>query len=80
MQQKQILKMQNNTSKNTSKFAKEVHVASLKSEAYKLDINRLLPVPVDLSKPSDVVKMLLKKMYVMPRLKILKIKVSTLPT
>ena len=32
------------------------HWASLKAEVYQLDINELVPVPVDLSKVSDVVK------------------------
>ena len=73
---------------DTSKFAKKVDLASLKSNLHKSDIDKfnnvlsnlsnlkskvdkldvdklVVPVPVDLSKLSDVVKMmLLKKMYV----------------
>ena len=44
-------------------------------EVDKLDVDKLVPVPVDLSKLRDVVNMmLLKKMYIMLRSKILKIK------
>ena len=47
----------------------------MKSKVDKLDVDKLVPIPVDLSKLSDVVKMmLLKKMYIMLRSKILKIK------
>ena len=46
----------------TSRFALKSNLTSLKTEVDKLDIDRLVPVPVDLSKLSDVVKiMLLKK-------------------
>ena len=39
-------------------------LSSLKTEVDKLDIDKLVPVPVDLSKLSDVVKtMLLTKLY-----------------
>ena len=39
-------------------------MASLKSEVDKLDIDKLVPVPVDLSKLSDVVKKdVVKKLY-----------------
>ena len=49
---------------NTSSFALKSNLASLKTEVDKLDIHKLVPVPVDLSKLSDVVKMkLLKKLY-----------------
>ena len=41
---------------NTSSFALKANLASLKTEAYKSDIEKLMPVPVDLSKLSDVVK------------------------
>ena len=48
--------------------------SSLKSKVDKLDVEKLVPVPVDLSKLFDALKiMLLKKMYIMLRLKILKI-------
>ena len=46
---------------DTSKLAAESDLASLKAEINKLDINKLVPVPVDLSKVSDVVKMMLLK-------------------
>ena len=47
----------------------------MKSKVDKLDVDKLVPIPVDLSKLSDVVKMmLLKKMYIMLKSKILKIK------
>ena len=49
---------------HTSSFALKSNLASLKTEVDKLDIHKLVPVPVDLSKLSDVVKMkLLKKLY-----------------
>ena len=41
---------------DTSSFALKSNLASLKTEVNKLDINKLVPVPVDLSKLSDVVK------------------------
>ena len=48
---------------DTSSFALKANLASLKTEVDKLDIDKLVPVPVDLSKLSDVVKtMLLKKL------------------
>ena len=51
------------------------------SKVYKLDVDKLLPVTIDLSKLSDVVKMmLLKKMYVKLRKNILNIKDLTLLT
>ena len=54
---------------------------NLKSKVDKLETDKLVPVPVHLSKVSDVVKMMmLKKMYVMLRLKILKKKYLTLLT
>ena len=39
-----------------SNFALKSNLASPKSEVDKLDINKLKPVPVDLSKSSNVVK------------------------
>ena len=54
MQQKQILKMQTGIDK--SKLAAKSDLVSLKAEVDKLDIDKLVPVPVDLSKLSDVVK------------------------
>ena len=41
---------------DTSSFALKTNLANLKTEDDKLDINKLAPVPVDLSKLSDVVK------------------------
>ena len=41
---------------DTSSFALKANLASLKTEVDKLDIDKLAPVPVDLSKLSDVVK------------------------
>ena len=50
---------------DTSSFALKTNLASLKTEVDKLDINKLVPIPVDLSELSDVVKMmLLKKLYI----------------
>ena len=54
MQQKQILKMQTGIDK--SKLAAKSDLVSLKAEVDKLDIDKLVPIPVDLSKLSDVVK------------------------
>ena len=48
---------------NTSSFALKSNLASLKTEVDKLDINKLVPVPVDLSKLSEVVKNDVKKNY-----------------
>ena len=47
---KQILKT------DTSSFALKSNLASFKTEVDKLDIDKLVPVPVDLSKLSEVVK------------------------
>ena len=41
---------------DTSSFALKTNLASLKTEVDKLDIDKLVPVPVDLSKLSDAVK------------------------
>ena len=47
----------------------------MESKVDNLDVDKLVPVPVDLSKLSDVVKNdAVKKMYIMLRSKILKIK------
>ena len=46
----------NVTHVDTSSFAIETNLASLKTEVDKLDIDKLVPVPVDLSKLSVVVK------------------------
>ena len=46
----------NVTHVDTSSFAIKTNLANLKTEFDKLDIDKLAPVPVDLSKLSDVVK------------------------
>ena len=46
----------NVTHGDTSNFSLKTNLASLKTEVDKLDIDKLAPVPVDLSKLSDVVK------------------------
>ena len=49
---------------DTSSFALKTNLANLKTEVDKLDIDKLVPVPVDLSKLSDVVKNhVAKKLY-----------------
>ena len=48
--------IQNITYVDTSGFSLKTNLASLKTEVDKLDINKLVPVPVDLRKLSDVVK------------------------
>ena len=54
MQQRQILK--NISHVDTSSFALKSNLTSLKTDVDKLDIDKLVPVAVDLSKLSDVVK------------------------
>ena len=46
----------NETGIDTSKVAAKSDLARLKAEVDKLDINKLISIPVDLSKLSDVVK------------------------
>ena len=46
---------------DTSSFALKSNLARLKTEVDELDIDRLVPIPVDLSKLSDVVKNVVKK-------------------
>ena len=41
---------------DTSSFALKTNLSSLKTEVDKLDIDKLIPIPVDLSKLGDVVK------------------------
>ena len=49
---------------DTSSFALKTNLANLKAEVDKLDIDKLAPVPVYLSKLSDLVKMMwLKKLF-----------------
>ena len=43
---------------DTSSFALKTNLATLKTEVDKLDIDKLVPVPTDLSKLSTVVKMM----------------------
>ena len=46
---------------DTSNFALKSNLASLKTEVDKLDINKLVSVPTDLSKLSDAIKNVVKK-------------------
>ena len=61
--------MKNITQVDTSDFALKTNLANLKAEVDKLDIGKLVPVPVDLSKLSNIVKMkLLKKLNIINQL------------
>ena len=53
--------LKNVTHVDTSSFALKTNLANLKTEVDKLDIDKLAPVPVDLSKLTDVVKNDVKK-------------------
>ena len=54
------------------------NLSSLKSKVHKLDVDKLAPVPVDLSKLRDVVKgNIVKKIHIMLRSKMLKVKYLT---
>ena len=48
--------LKNVTHVDTSSFALKTNLANLKTEVDKLDIDKLVPVPVDLSKLIDIVK------------------------
>ena len=48
--------LKNLTHVDNSSFALKANLANLKTEVHKLDIDKLAPVPVDLSKLSGVVK------------------------
>ena len=48
--------LKNVTHVDTSRFALKTNLASLKTEVDKLDIDKLVPIPANLSKLSDVVK------------------------
>ena len=48
--------IKNTTHVDTSSFALKTKLANLKSEVDKLDVNKLKPIPTDLSKLSNVVK------------------------
>ena len=51
---------------DTSSFAPKTNLANLKTGFDKLDIDKLVHIPVDLSKLSDVVKNdVVKKLYIM---------------
>ena len=54
MQQKQILKICDTLILQV--FALKTNLANLKTEVDKLNIDKLVPLPVDLSQLSDVVK------------------------
>ena len=54
---------------DTSGFALKTNLANLKNEVDKLDIDKLVPNPTDLSKLSNVVKNdVVKKMYIINQL------------
>ena len=53
--------LKNLTYVDTSSFALKKNLANLKTEVDKLDIYKLVPLPVDLSKLSDVVKIMFLK-------------------
>ena len=48
--------LKNVTDVDTSSFELKINLANLKTEVDKLDIDKLVPVPTDLSKLSNVVK------------------------
>ena len=48
--------IKNITNVDTTNFALKTNLANLKTEVDKLDMNKLVPVPTDLSKLSNVVK------------------------
>ena len=48
--------LKNVTHNDTSTSALKTNLASLRTEVDKLDIDKLVPIPIDLSKLSDVVK------------------------
>ena len=57
--------LKNVTHADTSSFALKANLAYLKTEADKLDIDKLVPVPTDLNKLSNVVKNdVVKKNYI----------------
>ena len=47
---------------DASSFALKTNLASLKPDVDKFDIDKLVPVPVDLSKLSDAVKNVVKRL------------------
>ena len=48
--------LKNVTHVDASSFALKTNLANLKTEVDKLDVDKLVPIPVDLSKLSDLVK------------------------
>ena len=55
--------IKNITHLDTSNLVLKTNLANLKNEVDKLDIYKLVPIPNDLSQLSNVVKMLLKRLY-----------------
>ena len=55
---------------NTSSFALKINLVSVKTEVDKLDINKLVPVPTDLSKLSNAVKNVVVKRTVYDKIRI----------
>ena len=55
--------LKNVTGTDTSKLAAKSDLADLKAEADRLDIDKLVPVSVDLSKLSDVKNDVVKKLW-----------------
>ena len=53
--------IKNITHADTSSFALKTNLANLKSDVDTLDIDKLVPVATDLSKLSNIVKMMLLK-------------------
>ena len=53
--------LKNVTYADTSTFALKTNLANLKTEVDKLDVDKLVPIPADLSKLSNVVKNDVKK-------------------
>ena len=53
--------LKNVTHVDTSRFALKTNLANLKTEVDKLDVEKLVPIPADLSKLSNVVKNDVKK-------------------
>ena len=58
MQQKPKTDLKNVSHVDVSSFTLKSNLASLKAEVDKLDIGKLTPVPHDLAKPSNVVKIM----------------------
>ena len=56
--------LKNATGADTSSFLKKTVLANLKSDVDKSDIDKLVPVPVDLSKLSDEVRIYIYILYI----------------